>query len=89
MPLERSIIAIEQTGNALGYLHQKRIVHQDVKPDNILAPNETDFWLSDLGIAKIFKPEDPLQPQYMGFSPQYASPEQTSGRHNPRATNTL
>src|SRR5260370_19979384 len=31
VPLERSIAVIEQIGDALAYLHQKRIVHQDVK----------------------------------------------------------
>ena len=83
MPLERSIAAIEQIGDALAYLHQKRIVHQDVKPDNILLPNEKDFWLSDLGIAKLLKPDNSLQPQHMGFSPQYVSPEQINGRAEP------
>src|SRR6266700_437917 len=80
MPIERSIAAIEQIGDALAYLHQKRIVHQDVKPDNILLPNERDFWLSDLGIAKILNPDDPLQIRHLGRSPHYASPEQSEGK---------
>src|SRR6266700_3456576 len=83
MPIERSIAAIEQTGDALAYLHMKRIVHQDVKPDNILLPNERDFWLSDLGIARILKPNDSLQTRHMGFSPQYVSPEQSYGKAEP------
>lgn len=80
IPFQRSIIAIEQIGDALAYLHGKRIFHQDVKPDNILEPDNNDFWLSDLGIARILKPNDSLQQRSIGFSPQYVSPEQSQGR---------
>jgi len=41
----------------LGYLHQKRILHRDLKPDNILCFNSGNemptFKLADFGIAKL------------------------------------
>lgn len=83
VPLERSIAVLEQIGSALGYLHNKRIVHQDVKPDNILEPNEVTVWVSDLGIARILKPDESFSPRLMGFSPHYVSPEQLRGQAEP------
>jgi hypothetical protein len=47
-----AILYTEQILEALAYAHQKRIIHCDVKPDNlILFPNHR-LKLSDFGIAK-------------------------------------
>jgi protein kinase-like protein len=43
---------LEQIGSALDYLHQKNIVHQDVKPGNIFVGHDGVIKLLDLGIAK-------------------------------------
>ncbi len=42
---------VSQVGDGLAYLHSKDIVHQDIKPDNILIDNDNDYLLTDFGIS--------------------------------------
>jgi len=42
---------IAQVGDALAYLHSKGVLHQDIKPDNILIDEEGNYLLADFGIS--------------------------------------
>ncbi|KAI0675807.1 kinase-like domain-containing protein [Trametes maxima] len=46
----------------LEHLHKKRIVHRDVKPENILLDERGRVTLADFGIARAFKREDGDRP---------------------------
>lgn len=35
----------------LAYLHENKVVHQDIKPDNILISHSGDYLISDFGIS--------------------------------------
>jgi eukaryotic-like serine/threonine-protein kinase len=43
---------IAQVGDALHCAHQRRLIHRDVKPDNILITVDGQAKLTDLGLAK-------------------------------------
>ncbi len=51
MPLHKIALYTGQIADALQYAHDKNIIHQDVKPENMLVRNEDDAALSDFGIA--------------------------------------
>lgn len=69
---------IQQIGNALALAHKNKIVHRDIKPDNILIDREGVAKLADLGLAK-FTEEDASMTQSgitMG-TPYFIAPEQS------------
>ncbi|MDZ4764238.1 MAG: protein kinase [Chloroflexota bacterium] len=42
---------VEQITSALNAAHQKNIIHQDIKPDNLLLDADSNAYLADFGIA--------------------------------------
>lgn len=55
---------------ALNYLHTKQIIHRDIKPENILFESDGYIRITDLGISKVFRPNNNSDtsgtPGYMG-----------------------
>ena len=51
MPLQEIASYTKQIAEALQYAHDKNIIHQDVKPENMLVRKPNDVALSDFGIA--------------------------------------
>lgn len=46
---------IKNVSNGLSYLHENQIVHQDIKPDNILVDNDGTFLITDFDISRDLK----------------------------------
>ena len=59
--------------DALSYIHQKGIIHMDIKPSNIMVEKGRNIRLMDLGIADI---SDHVTAAGMMGTPKYAAPEQ-------------
>ena len=67
-----------QIVNAVNYCHQHRVVHRDLKAENLLLDAEGNIKLADFGFSNYFQPGDPLS-TWCG-SPPYAAPELFEGR---------
>lgn len=76
---ERAIELISQIGQALDYVHQKGVIHRDLKPGNVLMDGDWVL-LSDFGLAKINEASLKLTGSETSLgTPAYMSPEQARG----------
>jgi MAP/microtubule affinity-regulating kinase len=67
-----------QIVSAVQYLHQKRIVHRDLKAENLLLDAELNIKIADFGFSNEFTPGNKLD-TFCG-SPPYAAPELFQGK---------
>jgi tetratricopeptide (TPR) repeat protein len=78
-PLLREIGA--QAAAGLEAIHARRIVHRDVKPENLLVTRDHRVRVTDLGIARLEEATAGLTaPGQFAGSVLYASPEQFEGK---------
>ncbi len=70
-----------QITNAAAYLHRKKILHNDLKPQNILLTNENRLILSDFGLASRVNRKKylPVKQKTIWGSPVYLAPELPQG----------
>ncbi|MDA0285200.1 MAG: serine/threonine-protein kinase, partial [Planctomycetota bacterium] len=75
---DESARLIATVAQALHHAHDRRLIHRDVKPANILLEgSEATPYVSDFGLA--IKEEDYLKDRRLAGTPAYMSPEQARG----------
>ncbi len=63
-----------QISQGLKYLHDKRILHRDLKPQNIFLDEEDNIKIGDMGLGKILGPQTNYAYTAVG-TPLYFSPQ--------------
>ncbi|XP_059087024.1 MAP/microtubule affinity-regulating kinase 3-like isoform X3 [Tigriopus californicus] len=67
-----------QIVSAVQYCHQKKIIHRDLKAENLLLDSEMNIKIADFGFSNEFQPGSKLD-TFCG-SPPYAAPELFQGK---------
>jgi serine/threonine protein kinase len=76
----------ERVCPALDYAHDRRVIHRDMKPGNIMLSRKREVKLLDFGIARtIADSVSRISRTKVEYTPGYAAPEQLIGRGITRA----
>jgi eukaryotic-like serine/threonine-protein kinase len=82
--LDTIVSYVKQIADGLQYIHDRRLVHRDVKLGNILLGPRNTVWLSDFGLAVNIPRLFFLGESQAGVGTvDYMSPEQLQGKHSP------
>jgi tRNA A-37 threonylcarbamoyl transferase component Bud32 len=86
LPIGRLARIAEKLAGALGAAHACRVLHRDLKPQNVLLDEAGTPHLTDFGLARLIdEPGMTLAGVFLG-TPNYASPEQAAaGRVDERS----
>jgi len=81
IPIPIALFILYQVALGLFHAHQKRVIHRDIKPHNILVSKDGEVKLSDFGIAmKAVDDNDITKTGSVVGTPAYMSPEQFSSK---------
>jgi eukaryotic-like serine/threonine-protein kinase len=80
LPLETVISYVQQIAEALHYVHNHKLIHRDIKPQNMLLGSHNQVLLSDFGIAIPSHSIDAIRSNDFEGTVAYAAPEQLQGR---------
>jgi serine/threonine protein kinase len=85
--LETIVSFVGQTASALQYAHDQRLIHRDVKPENMLLTARDELVLSDFGLALLtpqtLSGSTQAMDQSMAGTTSYTAPEQLQGKPRP------
>ena len=69
---------------ALVLCHGKNILHRDIKPENIFYNEDGNYKLGDFGVSRILSAAPMSKASTSVCTPEYAAPEQLSGKYDTR-----
>ena len=80
LPPEDALRIFRELMFALGDIHEKGILHRDLKPQNLMFRDDGSLAIVDFGIAKDISAVDRTGHGEVLGTPRYMSPEQVQGR---------
>ncbi len=81
LPHARAVQILRGVADALDYAHEKKAVHRDIKPQNILLDEAGRVYLADFGVVKMLESPSGLTATGMiTGTPQYMAPEQATAK---------
>ncbi len=83
LPLDAVTRYVKQVAAALQYAHDNKLIHRDVKPENMLLSQNNDILLSDFGLAQISHSSRSQDVQGAAGTVAYMAPEQLQGKPCP------
>jgi serine/threonine protein kinase len=78
IPVAELVGYMGQAAAALDYLHSQKVLHRDIKPDNILLVNQQYAKVADFGLARLR--EGRLASVTAAGTPAYMAPEMWGGK---------
>jgi serine/threonine protein kinase len=78
--LDMLVSYVKQVADALQYAHSEKLIHRDVKPENILLRSNGEVLLSDFGIATVARSSRSQSVLKMAGTLAYMAPEQIQGK---------
>jgi serine/threonine-protein kinase len=79
--LRGAVALMEKVARAVQFLHDKKVIHRDLKPLNILLDGAGEPYVSDFGLAKLLDSDlEMTQSGALVGTVAYMSPEQAGGQ---------
>lgn len=88
LPLPTIISYVKQIADALEYAHEQKVIHRDVKPENMLLGRRNEVLLSDFGIALVAQStryQSTQSMQDLAGTIAYMAPEQIQAQAVPNS----
>ncbi len=83
VPLDAVVSYVKQVAEALHYIHQQKLIHRNIKPENMVLGRNNEVLLSDFGVAIIAQSTRSQPTLEAAGTVAYMAPEQLRGKPRP------